>query len=256
MQLHYKIEGKGQPILLIHGLFGSLSNLGLLARPLSEQYEVISVDLRNHGQSPKSDRHDYNMMAEDLVTLIEHLCLDQFDVIGHSMGGKVAMKLADRCPDKVRRLVVLDIAPVAYSKGRHDNVFAGLNEVSAYLNTITKRSEAESYLAMHVNDPGVRQFLLKSLKREGDRFAWQFNVQSLWNNYQHIMGWQAIEPYHGPTLFVKGQNSEYIHPEYRDATARQFPNARAHMVANTGHWLHAEKPETVHRVIQRFLNEN
>ncbi len=256
MQLHYKIEGSGQPILLIHGLFGSLSNLGLLARPLSENHEVISVDLRNHGMSPKSDRHDYEMMAEDLATLVEHLCLDEFDVIGHSMGGKVAMKLAERLPEKVKRLIVLDMAPVSYSKGRHDNVFAGLNEVSAYLNTITKRSEAESYLSMHIKDPGVRQFLLKSLKKENDRFKWQFNVQSLWNNYDKIMSWKAIEPFNGPTLFIKGEQSEYILAEYRQATVRQFPNAKAHMVANTGHWLHAEKPDTIHRIIARFLNEN
>ncbi|WP_413110553.1 alpha/beta fold hydrolase [Thaumasiovibrio sp. DFM-14] len=256
MQLHYKVEGKGKPILLIHGLFGSLSNLSLLAKALSSEYEVISIDLRNHGLSPHSDLHTYNAMAEDILTLVELLCLDQVILIGHSMGGKVAMKFAERCPEKVSHLVVLDIAPVSYFKGRHDNVFAGINEVSAYSNTITKRSEADSYLAMHVIDPSVRQFILKSLKRSGDHFKWQFNAASLLHNYQHIMQWEMVTPFNGNTLFIKGENSEYILPEYRDVIMQQYPRAKAHVVANTGHWLHAEKPAAVVRTITRFLGNN
>nr|WP_086940805.1 alpha/beta fold hydrolase [Thaumasiovibrio occultus] len=253
MQLNYKIEGEGYPILLIHGLFGSLSNLAQLSRTLAEKFQVISVDLRNHGQSPKSDRHDYGAMTEDIDNLCEALYIDQCHIVGHSMGGKVAMSFAQRYPNRVDKVVVLDIAPIAYSKGRHDNVFAGLNHVTAYLNTITSRNEAESYLAIHVKDPGVRQFLLKSLKRADKGFEWQFNVASLWRNYQHIMGWQPEPAYEGPVLFVKGENSEYILPEYRDAIMRQFPHAKAHMVANTGHWLHAEKPDAVSRIVNRFL---
>ncbi len=252
MNLHYRVEGEGEAIILIHGLFGSLDNLGLLARVLKEHYQVISVDLRNHGQSPKSDCFTYREMAQDVLTVVDDLQLNTFSVIGHSMGGKVAMALSEIAQDRLTQLIVMDIAPVAYQEHRHKNVFAGLLEVAKH--TVSKRSEAETHLAQHVVEPGVRQFLLKSFVKGDNGYAWRFNVEALIANYSTIMGWPPIEPFTGKTLFIKGQNSEYIQTAHRNDVAKQFPNAKAHMVTNTGHWLHAEKPDVVSRIILNFLN--
>ncbi len=253
MKLHYHAIGDGYPIILIHGLFGSGDNLDLISRALKDKYKVINVDLRNHGLSPHSDQFTYQQMAQDVLDMIDELSIDHFAVIGHSMGGKVAMSLTELASDRIDHLVVLDISPVAYSEHRHQNVFAGLREVSKHI--ILNRKEAEQYLALHVQDPGVRQFLLKSLTKTENGYQWRFNVEGLIANYQTIMGWYDITPFTGKTLFMKGQDSEYITPDYREAIMRQFPNAKAHLVANTGHWLHAEKPETVNRVIEQFLQK-
>ncbi|HIF9210968.1 TPA: alpha/beta fold hydrolase [Photobacterium damselae] len=253
MKLHYHAIGDGYPIILIHGLFGSGDNLGLISRALKDKYKVINVDLRNHGLSPHSDQFTYQQMAQDVLDVIDELSIDHFAVTGHSMGGKVAMSLTELASDRIDHLIVLDIAPVAYSEHRHQNVFAGLREVSKHI--ILNRKEAEQYLALHVQDPGVRQFLLKSLTKTENGYQWRFNVEGLIANYQTIMGWHDLPPFTGKTLFMKGQDSEYITPDYREAIMRQFPNAKAHLVANTGHWLHAEKPETVNRVIEQFLQK-
>ncbi|PSU02006.1 alpha/beta fold hydrolase [Photobacterium iliopiscarium] len=253
MNLHFRAEGKGKTIVLIHGLFGSADNLGLLARELKRHYQVISVDLRNHGLSPHSDLFSYQDLAQDIIDTLDHLAIDQFNVIGHSMGGKVAMTLSALVPQRVNHLVVIDIAPVVYQGHRHQNVFDGLREVNRH--SITQRSEAEQYLARYINDAGVRQFLLKSLARTETGYQWRFNVEGLITNYATIMGWHpAAQPFMGKTLFMKGQLSDYIEPQYRDAIMTQFPNAKAHVVANTGHWLHAEKSTTVNRIITQFLN--
>ena len=130
------------------------------------------------------------------------------------------------------------------------------NQLDVSNQTVTSRKEAEQYLSQHVMEPGVRQFLLKSLYKEQEFFQWRFNVDALINNYSTIMGWSAVPPFPGRTLFIKGQDSEYILPEHREHIASQFPHAKAHMVANTGHWLHAEKPETVNRIILSFLEKD
>ncbi|OBU14884.1 esterase [Photobacterium aquimaris] len=252
MNLHFRAEGKGKTIVLIHGLFGSADNLGLLARELKHHYQVISVDLRNHGLSPHSDQFNYADLAQDIIETLDHLAIDQFDVIGHSMGGKVAMTLAALMPARINHLIVIDIAPVAYTEHRHQNVFNGLREVN--LHSIAKRSQAEDYLARYVDDAGVRQFLLKSLTKTDTGYQWRFNVEGLIANYATIMGWQpAPQPFNGQTLFIKGQLSDYIEPQYRSEIMAQFPHAKAHVVANSGHWLHAEKPTTVNRIIDQFL---
>ncbi|MGF1687633.1 alpha/beta fold hydrolase [Photobacterium japonica] len=252
MNLHYHVEGEGDAIVLIHGLFGSADNLGLLARSLKDNYKVISVDLRNHGRSPHSETFSYQAMAQDVLQVIDHLDLPRFSLIGHSMGGKVAMALTALAAPRIRHLLVLDIAPVAYHEHRHENVFAGLQAVNQH--SVNKRSEADQYLAQHVMDPGVRQFLLKSFtKMPEGHYAWRFNVEGLIANYATIMGWPEIPAFHGNTLFMKGQLSDYLLPAHRKAIQRQFPTAKAHQVANTGHWLHAEKPETVNRIILNFL---
>ncbi|MDD1782350.1 alpha/beta fold hydrolase [Enterovibrio sp. ZSDZ35] len=255
MFLNFKIQGEGEPLLLIHGLFGSLDNLGGLARVLAEHYKVYQIDLPNHGLSPRSLNVDYASQADAVLAFLDQQDLNCISVVGHSMGGKVAMMMATRYPERIKQLVVMDIAPVRYQVRRHDNVFSGLN--ASMQQPINSRKDAEAKLADHIVDPGVRQFLLKSLARQEDgTFDWRFNVDALEANYEDITGWTNVGQYPGNTLFLKGGESDYISAEHRDEIEAQFPNAKAHVVANTGHWLHAEKPETVARVITRFLTKS
>lgn len=250
--LNYKIEGEGHTTILIHGLFGNLDNLGLLARDLRQDHQVVSVDLRNHGLSFQSDEHNYELMAQDVYQLIQSLGLEQYSVIGHSMGGKVAMKLAELAKEQITQLIVLDMAPVKYSQSRHDNVFAGLKAVLAQ--KPTTRKQALEILAQHIELEGVRQFLGKSLYNSGEHLEWRFNVESLWNNYWEILGWNPIEKITTPTLFIKGGDSDYLTTEHQSEVQKQFANAKAHVIANTGHWLHAEKPAEVLRAIRKFIS--
>ncbi|WP_325892121.1 alpha/beta fold hydrolase [Grimontia sp. NTOU-MAR1] len=255
MQLNFKIQGEGSPLLLIHGLFGSLDNLGGLAKVLAEHYQVYQIDLPNHGQSPRSANVDYVSQATAVKDFLDQQKLEKVSVVGHSMGGKVAMMLAQLHPDHLEDLVVMDIAPVEYKVRRHDAVLAGLNASMAQ--PILSRKDAEAALAEHILEPGVRQFLLKSLaKQENGTFDWRFNVPTLETHYLDITGWPEQGVFEGETLFLKGANSDYIAAEHRADIERQFPRAKAHVIANTGHWLHAEKPATVARVITRFLTNS
>ncbi|MGF1712491.1 alpha/beta fold hydrolase [Vibrio kagoshimensis] len=249
-QLNYKIEGEGHTIVLIHGLFGNLDNLGLLARDLRSDHQVLSIDLRNHGQSFHSDQHNYLEMARDVVNLLNTLELTDVTIIGHSMGGKVAMALTQLTT--IRQLVVLDMAPVAYQQHRHDNVFAGLQAVIEA--KPVSRSGALTVLAKHIEIDGVRQFLTKSLfKSEQGIMEWRFNVASLLSNYSRIIGWEPIDKTSVKTLLIKGGDSDYLTAEHQAAVQQQFSNAKAHVIANTGHWLHAEKPAEVLRAIRKFI---
>ncbi|MGF1745536.1 alpha/beta fold hydrolase [Vibrio minamisatsumaniensis] len=250
LQLNYKIEGEGHTIVLIHGLFGNLDNLGLLARDLKADHQVLSLDLRNHGQSFHSDIHDYQAMAQDVAQLLNDLALKEVTVIGHSMGGKVAMALTQHFA--LRKLIVLDMAPIAYKEHRHNNVFAGLQAVIE--EQPTSRSETLKILSKHIEIDGVRQFLTKSLfKAEHGIMEWRFNVASLLSNYPSIMGWAPIEKTSVKTLLIKGGDSDYLTTEHQAAVQQQFSHAKAHVIANTGHWLHAEKPTEVLRAIRKFI---
>lgn len=249
--LNYKLTGEGPTIVLIHGLFGNLDNLGLLARDLEVDHQILSIDLRNHGLSFHSEQHTYHQMAEDLYQLLLHLQLDKATILGHSMGGKVAMRFAAEHPEYVDKLLVLDMAPVAYPERKHDNVFAALNAVLA--TPPASRSEAMALLAEHIEMEGVRQFLGKSLYRKDSNLTWRFNVKAIGDNYWNILGWDPIEKSHIPTLFLKGANSDYLTEQHQSLIQEQFSNAKAHVIANTGHWLHAEKPQEVLRSIRRFI---
>jgi len=250
--LNYKLEGEGHTVVLIHGLFGNLDNLGLLARDLKTDHQVLSIDLRNHGQSFHSDEHNYALMADDVKQLLESLNIEKAIVIGHSMGGKVAMKLADITPEKVQKLVVLDMSPVQYNQRKHDAVLAGLNAVLDQ--KPTSRSEVMKLLSEHIVEDGVRQFLGKSLTKKEHHMTWRFNVPSLEKNYLNIIGWDPISPCDIPTLFIKGGNSDYLTSDHQPQIQAQFNNAKAHVIANTGHWLHAEKPVEVLRAIRKFID--
>lgn len=253
MKLNFRLQNapsptSALPTILIHGLFGNLDNLGVLARDLQQHHNVIQVDLRNHGLSPRSPQVDYPAMAQDVLALMDELAIAQAIIIGHSMGGKVAMAMTALAPDRVEKLVAIDIAPVNYQVRRHDTIFAALNAVSAA--GVTQRNEAAQLMRSLIKEEGVIQFLLKSFQGG----EWRFNVPALWDQYENIIGWQPIPPWPHPILFIRGELSPYIQNSYRDDIARQFPQARAHVVAGTGHWVHAEKPDSVLRAIHRFLN--
>lgn len=251
MQLNYHIQGSGQPLMILHGLFGTLENWGSQIKALAEQFQVIAVDLRNHGRSPHSDTMNYAVMADDIVQLIRHLNLTSVHLMGHSMGGKVAMQLALNHPELLQSLIVVDIAPVVYEH-HHQQVFKGLNSVD--LDTLASRSAAEASLAEFIHEPSVRAFLLKNLYRNDDKqFRWRMNLPVLEREYHHISQAPQGTPFSGKTLFIKGANSQYILAEHRDAILQLFPNATYKMIEGAGHWPHAEKPAIFTKLLLNFL---
>lgn len=255
MKLNFRIQNALSPtptlpIILIHGLFGNLDNLGVLARDLHQDHHVIQVDLRDHGLSPRSPQVNYPDMAQDVLELMDQLAIEKAIIIGHSMGGKVAMAMTAIAPDRIEKLVAIDIAPVNYQVRRHDQIFAAINAVTAA--GVTQRQQAAQLMRETIKEEGVIQFLLKSFQ-QGE---WRFDAPALWNQYENIVGWQPVPPWPHPILFIRGELSPYIQDEYRDEIARQFPQARAYIVARTGHWVHAEKPDSVLRAIHRFIDED
>jgi len=236
------------PIVLIHGLFGSLDNLGVLARDLGQNHTLLQIDLRNHGLSPRSSEMNYAAMAQDVVETLEEYGFEKAIIIGHSMGGKVAMALTAIAAERIDKLVLIDIAPVDYQVRRHDEIFAAINAVSS--SGAKTRQQAAMVMREHLNEEGVIQFLLKSFA-DGE---WKFNVPVLWEQYENIVGWQAIPTWNEPALFIRGGASPYVDESHRETLLAQFPQARAHVVAGAGHWVHAEKPDAVLRAIHRFID--
>lgn len=237
------------PIVLVHGLFGSLDNLGVLARDLVSDHDILQVDMRNHGLSGRSPEMTYAAMAQDLLDTLDANHLEKVTLIGHSMGGKAVMALTALAPERISGLVVIDVAPVDYDVRRHDEIFAAINAVTDA--SVSTRQQAAAIMREHLNEEGVVQFLLKSFV-DGQ---WRFNVPVLWDQYSEIVGWQPIPAWQHPTLFVRGGNSPYVTEACRDELIRQFPEARAHVIAGAGHWVHAEKPEAVLRAIRRYLSD-
>jgi Predicted hydrolases or acyltransferases (alpha/beta hydrolase superfamily) len=235
------------PIVLVHGLFGSLDNLGVLARDLVSDHDIIQVDMRNHGLSPRSDEMNYPAMAQDLLDTLDEHNIEKATVIGHSMGGKAVMALTALAPERIQRLVAIDIAPVDYHVRRHDEIFGAINAVTQA--GVSSRQQAATIMREYLAEEGVIQFLLKSFV-DG---AWRFNVPVLWDQYPHIVGWETIPAWDHPALFIPGGNSPYVTEAYRDALLSQFPQARAHVIAGAGHWVHAEKPDAVLCAIRRYL---
>jgi esterase len=237
--------------VLLHGLFGSLDNLSMLRRELEGNFQILSVDLPDHGKSQFTQSFSYQNYAQLLLTLLDELDIRRPSLVGHSMGGKVAMTMALANPRSIASLVLLDIAPVAYQP-RHTNVFEGLNSVE--LTTLLDRKEADHVLASKIEEQGVRQFLLKSLYQADKGWHWRFNIELLYRDYSELSAAiVASQPYQNPTLFIKGERSDYLKAEYRDAVLELFPNSISKVVGGVGHWLHAEKPAICGRIITDFL---
>jgi esterase len=236
---------------LIHGLFGNLDNLAMLRRELKTEFQVLSIDLPDHGKSSFSEKFSFDDYANAIKGLIVELGIQQASLIGHSLGGKVVMQMALTYPQLVSKLVVLDIAPVAYN-ARHNNVLMALKAVD--LQVIRERKDAEQAMGVYVDDPGVRQFLLKSLYQLDGKWLWRFNLTLLHRDYPLLS--QAIHscvPYSEPVLFLKGELSDYLASEHRAEVLALFPNSRVKTISNTGHWLHAEQPKVCARHITTFL---
>lgn len=252
--LNYRELGSGGvPVLLIHGLFGAGDNLGSLARRLATTRRVLMLDLRNHGQSPHTSTMTQAQMAEDVLALLGKLDITRADIVGHSLGGKVAMQLALNHPECVRRLVVVDIAPVDYPRG-HDTVFAALHAVD--LSAVRSRRDAEAMMVPYIEEPMLRQFLLKSLERTDRGYGWRFNLPALYTNYEALRSAPQGELFSGPTLFVRGELSDYIAPQYEPQLRAMFPQARIETVTGTGHWVHGDNPEVFNQLVSGFLSQD
>lgn len=237
------------PLLIAHGLFGSARNWGAVAKRLSADRQVITVDMRNHGDSPWNDAHDYPDMAADLAEVIAAHG-GRANVLGHSMGGKAAMALALTHPEAVNRLIVADIAPVAYGHSQAPMIDA-MRAVD--LSGVEKRSDADTQLARWIAEPPVRAFLLQSLDLRARR--WRLNLDVLEAEMDKIIGWPAIEGrFDGPALFLSGAESDYVRPAHRDSIKALFPNARFAKIPGAGHWLHAEKPREFEAAVSAFLS--
>ena len=244
--------GHGEPLIMLHGLFGSLENLGGIARLLADSFSLHLLDLRNHGRSPHHEQMNYHCMGADIVEYMNETGLQKAHFLGHSMGGKVAMQVALSDGNRVNRLVVGDIAPVSYHN-HHDAVFSGLQRIDP--TSLKSRQQADDLLKPYVSELAIRQFLLKNLVKTGSGgFHWRMNLPAIYNNYAQIMaGLHGDQHFAGEVLFIKGSTSDYIKPQYRDHTIQLFPNSSTKVILNTGHWLHAENPKLFAAVVKRFL---
>jgi len=253
MQLyHRQYSDAGPPLVIMHGLYGNQGNWAGHARQLADTFSVYALDARNHGQSAWAGSMSLQEMAEDVVETLGALGLTRVDLLGHSMGGKTAMLLALLHPALVRRLVVVDIAPVDYHKAS-DGVLQAMLDMPVA--DIGSRTEAEQWLSRSVPEKGVRDFLLTNLVRgETTAFRWRINLPSIKAGFTAVTGWHNTDlVFAGSTLLLRGELSPYILPEHRAAILQQFPNAQLETVAGAGHWVHSEKPEAVQRLIRNFL---
>lgn len=245
--------GAGEPLVILHGLFGSKRNWSSIAGRLAQHRRVITVDMRNHGESPWDGLHDYPALADDVARLIERVVGGPVTVMGHSMGGKAAMLLALGRPELVERLVVVDIAP-ARSHSSPLLLVKAMRRVP--LETLSRRAEVDAVLAEVIPDLAVRGFLAQNVVTEPTGLRWSVNLDAIERNGESIVGFPDIPPgtsFAKPTLFIAGGRSEYLRPEHRDAITRLFPAAMIETIANAGHWVHAEAPGPFLDVVSRFL---
>lgn len=241
-------------VILLHGLFGMSDNLGQLAKALEDSYQVHRLDLRNHGRSGRSESMALSAMADDIRHYLEQNSIREAAIVGHSLGGKVAMQLALQQTPGLIGFVIADIAPVKYP-AHHDGVLKGLNSLD--LSAIANRTEADAVLAKHVHEPGVRQFLLKNLYRdEQGRFDLRINLPIITNDYPEVLNAPVGEPCQWPALFIKGENSDYITADHSDLIKTLFSQWQFKMISGAGHWLHAEKPEIFNRLVRQFLDQH
>jgi pimeloyl-ACP methyl ester carboxylesterase len=255
MLLSHEVFGDGHdgPTLLIaHGLFGQGRNWGSLAKRLARRRRVVTVDMRNHGDSPWAETGSYRDMAGDLAETIDAVADGHADVLGHSMGGKAAMVLALTRPETVNRLIVADIAPVAYNHS-HARYIAAMRSV--YLPGIARRSDADPALADAIPEAPLRAFILQNLVMEDGRARWKPNLDVLAHTIDELLRFPdgLPERFDGPALFVHGSASDYVAPETHAAIRQRFPKASIEAIAGAGHWLHAEQPAAFLELVEQFL---
>ena len=252
--LHSLILGKGEPLLILHGLFGMGDNWKTLANKFAADFEVHLIDQRNHGRSFHTPEFSYELMADDLLRYMNHHGIEKAHLLGHSMGGKTVMLFATIHPERVKKLIVADIAPKKYPI-HHDFIIGGLKNID--LDKMHSRKEIDAALSPHITEPAIRQFLMKNIYRiEKDRFALRFNLKSISENI-HEVGKALPETarFDGATLFLKGSNSSYITERDTELIRKHFPDTEIEIIENAGHWLHAENPQDFYTKVYRFLKK-
>jgi pimeloyl-ACP methyl ester carboxylesterase len=252
MILFHRHYGAGNPLIILHGLFGQSDNWAGIAKVLGNQFSVYCMDMRNHGQSPHHPDFSYEAMANDVLETLYDLRLNKIHLLGHSMGGKAAMFFAQNHPEKLHSLISVDIGPRYYAP-HHTEIIAGLKSIQ--LETIKTRSQADEQFMQFVPDSATRQFLLKNLVRTNDQqFVWRFNLDVIAKEIEHVG--EALPPgaVNVPTLFYRGEHSNYILPEEYPSILQQFPEAVFKTMQGAGHWLHAEKPQEFMETCIEFLN--
>jgi pimeloyl-ACP methyl ester carboxylesterase len=250
MQLHTQILGQGQPLVLLHGLFGSADNWGTVAKHFAQHYQVISIDLRNHGRSPHSDSQTYAEMADDLLETFDALGMDRVHLLGHSLGGKVAMQFATQYPAKVSKLIVVDMAMRAYP----DRYTQLMNHMLAVdLSQMASRNEVDNALKDAIPNLRVRQFLLTNLVKSEAQLQWRINLPALKANYATLIAAIAVH-FAPPSLFIRGARSDYV--QGHDITELQQHFTQAQFVTlPTDHWVHAEQPQLFIEAVESYLRE-
>jgi len=266
MKLNFRKYGEGPVLIILHGLYGSSDNWISVARELSEHFEVYIPDLRNHGESPHSDEHNYPSMREDLLELLQDQGIKSATLLGHSMGGKTAMFFAVEYPEFVDNLIVVDISPRSYKSEKeaphtvdHSNIIRAMREVD--FEKAENRMDIDMMLSDTIKSQRIRQFLLKNVKRKNkDRFCWKLNLDALQKSLVDILdGIDPVSVNGGtgitgfPVLFIKGQNSDYIDKPDYPLIQQLFPASEIVTIPNAGHWLHAEQPELFMKNIFYFL---
>jgi len=260
MELFYRKLGTGYPLIILHGLYGSSDNWLTLAKQFADYFEVYLIDQRNHGQSPHNSVHNYEVMKNDLLEFMENNNLQKSIILGHSMGGKTAMLFANEYSWKVSQLIIADIAPKAYpltgvNAETHRKIMTTLKNID--LTQISNFAQAEALMNQNLNDEKLCKFLLKNLKRNSENnFEWKLNIDSLYNNIEAITdGFSNLiwKPYSSPTLFLKGEVSDYILKSDFDDIKQKYPNSKIVTIPKAGHWLHAEQPNIFAKEILKFL---
>ncbi len=253
MKLFYRTLGEGQPIIILHGLFGQSDNWQTLAKKIVEHnFKVITVDQRNHGMSPHDAQWNYSVMQADLLELIQDLDLQHPILIGHSMGGKTAMEFVANHSELLKKLIVVDIGPKKYPV-HHGQIIEALKSID--LSTNLTRKEAEEILANRELDFGTRQFLLKNLYWHYEQLKWRFNLDVIANKIENVGVENDLEKIINlETHFIRGANSSYILDSDWNDISLKFPNSRLHTISNAGHWVNAEQPELFYELVLKIAN--
>ncbi|MEN7546526.1 alpha/beta fold hydrolase [Rapidithrix thailandica] len=252
MDLFYREQGTGTPIIILHGFLGSCDNWLTLGKRFAEAHKVYLVDQRNHGRSGHADAFDYDILAEDLKAFMALHAIEKPVIIGHSMGGKTAMQFAMKYPDQLEKLIVVDIAPKQY-KPHHQTILKGLNSID--LQTLKSRGEADKLLSGYIPELPVRQFLLKNLYRNDEGgFSWRMNLPVLTEKVGNVVAvTDTGQTVNLPTLFIRGGNSNYILDTDFALIQRLFAQATLTTIDGAGHWVHAEKPNEFVEAVNQFV---
>ncbi len=264
MELFFRKSGKGHPLVILHGLYGSSDNWMSIARILEKDFELFIPDQRNHGRSPHSDEFNYSLLAQDVICFFSKNNIKKAILVGHSMGGKVAMHVARKFPEIISSLILVDIAPINYYADNHKELLVHISILEAlqklYLPSIKTREEADHFLSYDLKDEKLRSFLLKNLKRTSKgNFEWLLNLTSIKKNFSEISEgflpseWENVQINGFPVLFIKGEKSKYINKENIPIIKRIFPAADIIEISETGHWLHAEKPMEFAKTVSSFV---